>query len=180
MQRLDDGVSVSELMEIPLGGAHRDVSHYVRKLAKLDKVALKGYQCLSHRQGIPMLPPQLSNQICSLNAGQDRLALSCIMDVNPEGQVFNYEIHKSLIKVKERMTYRDVNKILAGEAEELKERYRDLIDQFFLMQELAEIIRKERMQRGMLDFDFSRVQSNVDDNGVPMEIRRREQGREKS
>jgi ribonuclease R len=175
---LDDAVSVVRINGGYRLGVHiADVSHYVREDSKLDKEACKrGTSVYLIDKVLPMLPPQLSNQICSLNAGQDRLALSCIMDVNPEGQVFNYEIHKSLIKVKERMTYRDVNKILAGEAEELKERYRDLIDQFFLMQELAEIIRKERMQRGMLDFDFPESKVIVDDNGVPLEIRRREQG----
>jgi ribonuclease R len=175
---LDDAVSVVRIKGGYRLGVHiADVSHYVREDSKLDKEACRrGTSVYLIDKVLPMLPPQLSNQICSLNAGQDRLALSCIMDVAPEGQVLNYEIRKSLIKVKERMTYRDVNKILAGEAEELKERYRDLIDQFFLMQELAEIIRKERMQRGMLDFDFPESKVIVDDNGVPLEIRRREQG----
>lgn len=175
---LDDGVSVEKIEGGYRLGVHiADVSHYVRGGSKLDKEACKrGTSVYLIDKVLPMLPPQLSNDICSLNAGQDRLALSCIMDVNPAGQVFNYELSKSLIKVQERMTYRDVNKILAGEDDGLKERYQDLVEQFFLMQELAEIIRQERIKRGMLDFDFPESKVIVDEKGVPLEIRRREQG----
>ena len=175
---LDDAVSVYRIEGGYRLGVHiADVSHYVREDSKLDKEACKrGTSVYLIDKVLPMLPPQLSNDICSLNAGQDRLALSCIMDVNPAGQVFNYDIQKSVIKVQERMNYGDVNKILAGEDAGLKERYQDLVEQFFLMQELAGIIRNERMQRGMLDFDFPESKVIVDEKGVPLEILRREQG----
>ncbi len=175
---LDDAVSVEKIAGGYRLGVHiADVSHYVREDSKLDKEACKrGTSVYLINRVLPMLPPQLSNDICSLNAKQDRLALSCIMDIDQEGQVFNYEIRKSIINVKERMTYSDVNKILAGEDDGLKDRYRDYIDSFFLMKELADIIRAERMDRGMLDFDFPESKVIVDDNGVPIEIKRREQG----
>ncbi|KUG04012.1 3'-to-5' exoribonuclease rnase r [hydrocarbon metagenome] len=175
---LDDAVSVERIAGGYRLGVHiADVSHYVREDSKLDKEACKrGTSVYLINKVLPMLPPQLSNDICSLNAKQDRLALSCIMDIDQQGQVFNYEIRKSVINVKERMTYSDVNKILAGEEGGLKERYRDYIENFFLMKELADIIRAERMARGMLDFDFPESKVIVDDNGVPIEIKRREQG----
>ncbi len=175
---LDDAVSVEKIAGGYRLGVHiADVSHYVREDSKLDKEACKrGTSVYLINRVLPMLPPQLSNDICSLNAKQDRLALSCIMDIDQQGQVFNYEIRKSVINVKERMTYSDVNKILAGEDGGLKDRYRDYIDNFFLMKELADIIRAERMARGMLDFDFPESKVIVDDNGVPIEIKRREQG----
>ncbi len=175
---LDDAVSVEKIAGGYRLGVHiADVSHYVREDSKLDKEACKrGTSVYLINRVLPMLPPQLSNDICSLNAKQDRLTLSCIMDIDQQGQVFNYEIRKSVINVKERMTYTDVNKILAGEDGALKDRYRDYIDNFFLMKELADIIRAERMARGMLDFDFPESKVIVDDNGVPIEIKRREQG----
>lgn len=175
---LDDAVSVERIEGGYRLGVHiADVSHYVREDSKLDKEACKrGTSVYLINKVLPMLPPQLSNDICSLNARQDRLAISCIMDIDQQGQVFNYEIRKSVIDVKERMTYNDVNKILAGEDDGLKDRYWDYIDNFFLMKELADIIRAERMSRGMLDFDFPESKVIVDDNGVPIEIKRREQG----
>lgn len=175
---LDDAISVEKIADGYRLGVHiADVSHYVREESKLDKEAFKrGTSVYLIDRVLPMLPPQLSNDICSLNAQQDRLALSCIMDINRQGEVYNYEIRKSLIDVKERMTYTDVNKILAGKDDGLKDRYRDYIDNFFLMKELADIIREARMKRGMLDFDFPETKVIVDENGVPIEIKRREQG----
>ncbi len=175
---LDDAVSVEKIVDGYRLGVHiADVSHYVREESRLDKEACKrGTSVYLIDRVLPMLPPQLSNDICSLNARQDRLAISCIMDINQQGEVYNYEISKSLIDVKERMTYTDVNKILAGEDDGLKDRYRDYIDNFFLMKELADIIREARMKRGMLDFDFPETKVIVDENGVPIEIKRREQG----
>jgi ribonuclease R len=175
---LDDAVSVEKIEGGHRLGVHiADVSHYVREDSKLDKEACKrGTSVYLIDRVLPMLPPQLSNDICSLNARQDRLALSCIMDINSQGQVVDYKIRKSVIKVSERMTYSDVNKILAGEDDNLKARYKDHIEQFFTMQELAGIIRSERTKRGMLDFDFPESKVIVDENGIPLEIKRREQG----
>lgn len=175
---LDDAVSVERIAGGYRLGVHiADVSHYVKEDSKLDREACKrGTSVYLLDQVLPMLPPQLSNNICSLNAGQDRLAISCIMDIDEKGHVNNYNIFKSVINVNERMTYADVNKILAGESEELKVRYRNFHDTFFLMKELADIIREERNARGALDFDFPESKVIVDQDGRPIEIKRREQG----
>ncbi len=175
---LDDAVSVSR---IPAGyrlGVHiADVSHYVKDDSRLDKEACKrGTSVYLVDTVLPMLPRELSNGICSLNAGVERLALTCMMDIDKSGKVLDYEIFKSVIKVRERMTYKDVNRLLAGEEGELKQRYESLISDFLLMKELADILRQERMQRGYLDFDFPEAKVIVDENGFPVEIRKRESG----
>jgi len=175
---LDDAVSVERIEGGYRLGVHiADVSHYVKEDSKLDKEAFKrGTSVYLIDKVLPMLPTELSNNICSLNAGQDRLAISCIMDMDSKGRIFNYDIAKSVINVNERMTYTNVNKILAGADKEVKERYKDFIENFMLMKELADIIRQERMKRGVLDFDFPESKVIVDENGVPIEIKRREQG----
>jgi len=127
-------------------------------------------------QVLPMLPHELSNVICSLNAGEDRLAVSCLMNIDTSGRVRHYELCKSVIHVNERMTYTAVNRILKDNDLQLTERYTDLIDDFRLMKELADILRAERTQRGALDFDFPEAKVIVDDTGFPTEIRLRESG----
>lgn len=175
---LDDAVSVSR---IPAGyrlGVHiADVSHYVKEESRLDKEAGKrGTSVYLVDTVLPMLPRELSNGICSLNAGVERLAVTCMMDIDKNGKVLDYEIFKSVIKVQERMTYKNVNHLLAGEEGELKQRYESLIPHFFLMKELADILREERMTRGYLDFDFPEAKVIVDENGFPTEIRKRQSG----
>lgn len=175
---LDDAVSVERIAGGYRLGVHiADVSYYVREDSRLDKEAFKrGTSVYLVNTVLPMLPQELSNGICSLNARTDRLAVSCIMDIDPRGHVMKYDIVKSVIHVKERMTYTDVNKILAGGDDQLKDRYKDLLDDFFLMKELADIIRQERTSRGALDFDFPESKVIVDNEGFPIEIKRREQG----
>jgi ribonuclease R len=123
-----------------------------------------------------MLPRELSNNICSLNANNDRLAMSCIMVIDDKGQVLEYDICQSVINVNERMTYTAVNKILVEDDPELKERYSDLVGDFHLMKELADILREERTKRGALDFDFPETKVKVDETGKPIEIKRWERG----
>ncbi|MGI5921616.1 MAG: ribonuclease R [Syntrophomonadaceae bacterium] len=175
---LDDAVSVKRTERGYQLGVHiADVSHYVKEDSKLDKEAFaRGTSVYLIDTVLPMLPRELSNNICSLNARQDRLALSCIMEIDNNGQVLEYDICKSVINVNERMTYTDVNKILVEDDPETKERYSALVEDFQLMKELADILREERNCRGALDFDFPETKVKVDDNGMPVEVKRRESG----
>lgn len=174
---LDDAVSISRTPEGYELGVHiADVSHYVREGSKLDKEAFeRGTSVYLIDTVLPMLPRELSNDICSLNAGQDRLAMSCIMQIKPDGKVAGYDICKSVINVDRRMTYTAVNRILADDPEE-KEKYKDLVEDFRLMKELADILRANRTIRGALDFDFPETKVKVDETGFPIEIKRRESG----
>jgi len=175
---LDDAVSISR---IPAGyrlGVHiADVSHYVREDSRLDKEAFaRGTSVYLINKVLPMLPPELSNNICSLNASRERLAMSCIMDIDPNGEVLNHDICKSVINIRERMTYTAVNRILADDDPEEKARYQELLEDFYLMKELADILRARRTRQGSLDFDFPESKVIVDDNSFPVEIRRLERG----
>lgn len=171
---LDDGVSVEKLQNgnYLLGVHIADVSHYVFENSLLDQEALKrGTSVYLVDRVIPMLPPRLSNGICSLNPHIDRLTLSCMMEINHKGQVVNYEIFKSVINSKERMTYKNVTKILEEQDPEVMDRYQELIEDFRLMKELAEILRnKRRMARGAIDFDFPEAKIILDDEGKPIDI----------
>lgn len=175
---LDDAVSVERIPEGYRLGVHiADVSHYVKEDSKLDKEACtRGTSVYLIDRVLPMLPPELSNGICSLNAQTDRLAMSCIMDIDPQGRVLDYEICQSVINVNERMTYTAVNAILAGDDDQIKTRYADLVEDFLLMKELADILRGERLGRGSLDFDFPESKILVDENSFPVEIKRWERG----
>lgn len=175
---LDDAVSVEP---IPAGyrlGVHiADVSHYVKEDSLLDQEALtRGTSVYLIDTVLPMLPKELSNHICSLNAQSDRLAISCVMDLDKHGKVITYELFKSVINVKERMTYTAVNHILAEDDPALLERYKELVDDFRLMKELADILRKDRNQRGALDFDFPEAKVIVDEKSFPLEIKKIERG----
>jgi ribonuclease R len=175
---LDDAVSISRIPEGYRLGVHiADVSHYVREDSKLDKEAYaRGTSVYLVDKVLPMLPPALSNNICSLNANQDRLAISCIMDIDKNGEVLHYDICKSVINVRERMTYTAVNRILVNDDPEEKARYQELVEDFYLMKELADILRARRIRRGSLDFDFPESKVIVDENSIPIEIRRAERG----
>lgn len=175
---LDDAVSIEKIEGGYRLGVHiADVSHYVREDSKLDKEAFaRGTSVYLIDKVLPMLPTELSNGICSLTAGQDRLALTCMMDIDKKGKVFKHDIFQSVIHVNERMTYTAVNKIITDDDPEMKERYRDLVEDFLLMKELADIIRNERNSRGALDFDFPESKVIVDENSFPIEIKRFERG----
>ncbi len=175
---LDDAVSISRTDQGYRLGVHiADVSHYVREGSKLDKEAFeRGTSVYLIDKVLPMLPKELSNNICSLNAGEDRLAISCIMYIDKKGNVIEYDICKSIINVNERMTYTAVNKIITEDDQEQKQKYKDLLEDFYLMKELADILREERLSRGMLDFDFPETKVIVDEKGFPVEIKRFESG----
>lgn len=170
---LDDAVSIKKISGGYRLGVHiADVSHYVREGSKLDREAFKrGTSIYLIDKVLPMLPKELSNDICSLNAGKDRLAISCIMDIDAKGKVIQYDICKSVINVSERMTYTAVNKILIEGDPELKKRYSELVDDFYLMEELADILRKRRMKQGALDFEFPETKVIVDEKSFPVEIK---------
>ena len=132
-----------------------DVSNYVQYNSALDREALKrGTSVYLADRVVPMLPERLSNGICSLNQGEDRLALSCLMDINEKGKVVSHQIAETVINVNERMCYTDVKNILEDTDEEAKKRYDALIPMFFMMKELSGILRNSRHHRGSIDFDF--------------------------
>ena len=137
-------------------GVHiADVSNYVQGGSAIDREALKrGTSVYLADRVIPMLPVRLSNGICSLNQGQDRLTLSCLMDIDKKGNMISHKIAETVICVDERMNYTDVKNILEDTDEEAKKRYEKLVPMFFLMKELSEILRGNRHHRGSIDFDF--------------------------
>lgn len=173
---LDDGVSLTKEGDIYHLGVHiADVSNYVQYNSALDREALKrGTSVYLVDRVIPMLPPKLSNGICSLNEGQDRLALSCLMDIDTKGNVIAHEIVETVIRVKKRMTYTDVKKILLEEDAKVSESHRELVPLFFLMQELSTIIRAKREKRGAIDFDFPESKIILNSQGKPIDIYRYE------
>ena len=124
---------------------------------------------------IPMLPHKLSNGICSLNPHVDRFAISCFMEITPQGEVIDHDIVESVINSTERMTYNNVNKILAGD-KKLQEEYSHVCDLFFLMKELAEILQKTREDRGAIDFDTNEAKVLVDEKGKPTDVVLRQRG----
>lgn len=169
---LDDAVSLTKDEELYHLGVHiADVSNYVQYNSALDKEALKrGTSVYLADRVIPMLPKKLSNGICSLNAGEDRLALSCLMDIDKKGRVVSHRIVESVIHVKERMSYTNVKKILLQEDEELAKRYEELLPMFFQMKELSELLRNRRKKRGAIDFDFPESKLVLDENGKVVDI----------
>jgi ribonuclease R len=170
---LDDAVSVTRLDNgnFKLGVSIADVSYYVTENSPIDKEAYeRGTSVYLVDRVIPMIPHRLSNGICSLNPKVDRLTLTCEMEINERGVVVSHEIFESVIKTTERMTYSDVNKILVDQDEELREKYHDLVPMFEDMEELAAILRKKRMKRGAIDFDFKEAKVIVDDDGYPTDV----------
>lgn len=178
---LDDAVSISK--EIVDGeavyhlGVHiADVTHYVKEGKALDAEAKKrGTSVYLVDRVIPMLPHRLSNGICSLNAGEDRLALSCLMDIDEKGHVASHKICESVIRVDRRMTYTAVNEILTdGEAGGCFSEYREFAPMFFEMNEAAELLRARRRARGAVDFDFAECKILLDEKGRPKAIKPRQ------
>lgn len=153
---LDDAISLTKEGDIYHLGVHiADVSNYVQYNSALDREALKrGISVYLADRVVPMLPERLSNGICSLNQGEDRLALSCLMDIDEKGKVVSHQIAETVINVNERMCYTDVKNILEDTDEEAKKRYEALIPMFFMMKELSGILRNSRHHRGSIDFDF--------------------------
>ena len=204
---LDDAITLTKGENGYQLGVHiADVTHYVKEYSVLDKEALeRGTSVYLVDRVIPMLPHKLSNGICSLNAGEDRLALSCIMDIDWNGKVTGHRIAETVIHVDRRMSYNQVDAILRANAiknksiydgtdygkemdnsledislslndgtriqgEDILEEYKDYIDFFYQMQELSDIIRKKRMARGSIDFDFPEAKIKLTEEGEPIEI----------
>lgn len=170
---LDDAVSLTMEGDNYILGVHiADVANYVQEHSALDVEALKrGTSVYLVDRVIPMLPHKLSNGICSLNAGENRLALSCIMTINPKGEVIDHKIAETVIKVDRRMSYTNVKKILADKDQAVIAEYQDFVPMFERMETLAGILRKKRMKRGSIDFDFPETKVILDDQGKPVEIR---------
>lgn len=170
---LDDAITISrEAYGYRLGVHIADVSHYVTENSPLDQEALRrGTSVYLVDRVIPMLPHKLSNGICSLNEGTDRLALSCIMDLDFQGRVLGHEVAETVIQVDRRMTYTAVNAIVTDQDPNTMEEYRDFTEMFALMKELADILRERRYQRGSIDFDFPETKMILDEKGRPVEIR---------
>ena len=171
---LDDAISISKENDdhYTLGVHIADVSHYVTENSPLDKEALKrGTSVYLVDRVIPMLPHKLSNGICSLNAGTDRLALSCLMEIDGKGNVIGHRIAETLIQVDRRMTYTAVNAIVTDRDPDVIEEYRDFVPMFDLMKELADILRERRKKRGSIDFDFPESKIILDEKGRPVDIK---------
>ncbi len=175
---LDDAISLQRLENghYKLGVHIADVSYYVEEGSCLDKEAIKrGTSIYLVDRVIPMLPHKLSNGICSLNPHVDRYTISCLMEIDEEGNVVDYQIIPSVIHSSYRMTYNNVNKILNGD-KELQKEYQLVIDMFFLMEELATILRKKRDKQGSIDFDVNEGKVIVDKQGKAIDVVLRQRG----
>ena len=170
---LDDAITITKEGDKYQLGVHiADVTNYVQEHSALDVEALnRGTSVYLVDRVIPMLPHKLSNGICSLNAGENRLALSCIMTIDEKGNVVDHTIAETVIKVDRRMSYTSVKKILEDKDETERAEYEEFIPMFELMQELAAILRKKRMKRGSIDFDFPETKILLDAQGKPVEIK---------
>lgn len=174
---IDDAISIEKLDNgnYKLGVHIADVSYYVKEGTPLDNEAMeRGTSVYLVDRVIPMLPHKLSNGICSLNPNVERLAISCVMEIDNSGKTVDYEIFESVIKSRIQMTYKNVNKIL--EENVIPEGYELYAKNLKLMKELADIIRKRKIERGYLDFDVDEPKILVDDNCVPTNIVLRERG----
>ena len=174
---IDDAISVEKLPNgnYKLGVHIADVSYYVKEGSPLDNEAMeRGTSVYLVDRVIPMLPHKLSNGICSLNPEVERLAISCVMEIDKNGKTVDYDIFESVIKSRIQMTYKKVNKILKGE--ETPEGYEPYVNSLKLMKELADIIRKSKNERGYIDFDTDEAKVLVDENGVPTDVVLRDKG----
>ncbi len=170
---LDDAVSLTKEGGKYLLGVHiADVTNYVQENSALDWEAReRGTSVYLVDRVIPMLPHKLSNGICSLNAGENRLALSCLMTIDKKGEVVSHEIVESVIRVDRRMSYTTVKKILEDKDETEIKAHEELVPMFEQMKELAGILREKRKKRGSIDFDFPESKIILDKQGHPVEIK---------
>ncbi|MBO5139451.1 MAG: ribonuclease R [Peptococcaceae bacterium] len=176
---LDDAVSVQRLENgnYLLGVHIADVGHYVKEDSVLDKEALeRATSVYLVDRVIPMLPQKLSNGICSLNAGEDRLAMTCMMEINSQGVVVSHDIFESVIHVNYRMTYQNVTKILLNQDEALCGKYHEILSMLQEMAQLQMILEKKRKLRGAIEFYAPESKVILDKKGHPIRIEWREQG----
>ena len=174
---LDDAIHVEKLENgnYKLDVHIADVSHYVREKTELDKEAyLRGTSIYMLGRVIPMLPRELSNGICSLNAGEDRYTLSCSMEITPKAKIVSSDIYKGVICVTERMCYTDVQKILDRSDETVLKRYEKYISYFDLMAELANILKAKRKENGYLNLEIPESKIILDENGVAIDVKKYE------
>ena len=174
---IDDAISVEKLENghYKLGVHIADVSYYVKEGSPLDLEAMeRGTSVYLVDRVIPMLPHKLSNGICSLNPDVERLAMSCVMEIDENGKTVDYEIFESVIKSRIQMTYKKANKVLNHE--ETPEGYEPYVNDLLLMKELADIIRKAKNERGYIDFDTDEAKILVDENCVPYDVTLRDRG----
>lgn len=175
---IDDAISIEKLKNgnYKLGVHIADVSYYVKERSPLDKEAMdRGTSVYLVDRVIPMLPHKLSNGICSLNPGVERLAISCVMEIDNNGKTVDYEIFPSIIKSRLQMTYKKVNQVI--EKNEIPEGYEPFVNDLKLMDELSQIIRKAKINRGYIDFDVDEAKIIVDENCHPTDIVLRNRGR---
>ncbi len=174
---IDDAISIEKLDNgnYKLGVHIADVSYYVTENSALDEEAYKrGTSVYLANTVIPMLPHQLSNGICSLNPNVDRLAVSCVMEIDNNGEVVEYDIFESVIKSRIQMTYKKVNAIL--EENTIAEGYETYVEKLNLMKELAEILRANKVRKGYIDFDIDEAKIITDENGEAIDVKLRERG----
>lgn len=174
---LDDAVNVKKLENgnYILGVHIADVSNYVKEGSFLDEEAIiRGTSVYMLDRVIPMLPTELSNGICSLNAGNDRYAISCVMEINSKGQVVSADIFKSIINVTQRMSYTNVQKVLDNSDKNVLKKYDKYINHFKLMEELANILKERRNKAGSLNLDIPETKVVLDDNGIAIDIKKYE------
>ena len=170
---LDDAIHVEKLQNgnYKLDVHIADVSHYVREKTELDKEAyLRGTSIYMLGRVIPMLPRELSNGICSLNAGQDRYTLSCSMEITPKAKIVAADVYKAVINVTERMSYTNVQKIIDRSDNEVLKKYEKYINEFDLMAELATILKEKRKENGYLNLDIPESKITLDENGFAIDV----------
>lgn len=171
---LDDAVHIKQLDNghFELGVHIADVTHYVKESSKIDKEALKrATSVYLLNRVIPMLPERLSNGVCSLNPRVNRLTLSCVMEIDRDGNVLKHRISEGVIKTTHRMNYDDVSDILEGiQTDDITDLYKDVLDDLHLMKALGDILRQKRDKRGAIDFDFAETKITLDGNGVPIHV----------
>lgn len=175
---LDDAVSLTmEDGYYHLGVHIADVTNYVQEKSAIDREALeRGTSVYLADRVIPMLPHKLCNGICSLNEGEVRLALSCMMKINAKGEVVDHQIAETVVEVTKRMSYKEVQTILEEQSLPEEQRYvsktcTDLVPMILKMEELSKILRKKRQDRGAIDFDFPETKVVLDENGTPVELK---------
>lgn len=175
---LDDAVSLTmEDGYYHLGVHIADVTNYVQEKSAIDREALeRGTSVYLADRVIPMLPHKLCNGICSLNEGEVRLALSCMMKINEKGEVVDHQIAETVVEVTKRMSYKEVQTILEEQSLLEEQRYvsktcTDLVPMILKMEELSKILRKKRQDRGAIDFDFPETKVVLDENGTPVELK---------
>ncbi len=173
---LDDAISIEKVNDNYLLGVHiMDVSHYVRENSAIDKEAYaRGTSLYVTDRVVSMLPFQLSNGICSLSENKERLCISVNMEINKNGNVVNYDIFKSLIKSKKKLTYNKVNELLANPGS--VEDYAFVEDKLVLMSELADILQNKRDCLGAIDFDKDEIVLNVNDENIVVDVALRKRG----